>query len=154
MNMSNLVRTGAGLLMPFVLVFGFYIVIHGHLTPGGGFQGGAVIATAFVLLIAAHSTETIRERLSPGFLKNTETLGLMIFILTALISLAAGIAFFGNWLVNAGSLFGTPVAFGINPGDLNTGGVIPIMNIAVGLEVLGAMSVIILAMLSGVRGDA
>lgn len=154
MNMSNLVRTSAGLLMPFVLVFGFYIVIHGHLTPGGGFQGGAVIATAFVLLFVAHSRETIQERVSLGFMKNTETLGLMLFILTALIALGVGLAFFGNWLVGAGGLFGTPVSFGINPGDLNTGGVVPIMNIAVGLEVLGAMSVIILAMLGGLGGDA
>jgi len=140
--------------MPFVLVFGFYIVIHGHLTPGGGFQGGAVIATAFVLLIVAHSRGTIRKRMSPRFMKNTETLGLLLFLLTAFIALVAGLTFFGNWLVNTGTLFGTPVAFGINPGDLNTGGVIPIMNVAVGLEVLGAMSVIILAMLSGVGGDA
>ncbi|HDQ08430.1 MAG TPA: sodium:proton antiporter [Methanoculleus sp.] len=154
MNMSSLVRTGAGILMPFLLVFGFYIVLHGHLTPGGGFQGGAVIATAFVLLMVAYSYEIIWERISLEFLKNTETLGLMLFILTALIALVAGLAFFGNWLLGAGGLFGTPVSYGINPGDLNTGGVIPILNIAVGLDVLGAMSVIILTMLFAVRRDA
>jgi energy-converting hydrogenase B subunit I len=154
MNMSKIVRTAAGLFFPFILVFGFYIVMHGHLTPGGGFQGGAVIATAFVLLIVASSyTESLRH-IRIGSLHTTETLGLLLFIITAVVALAFGVTFFGNWLVNTGSLFGMPVAFGPNPGDLDTAGVIPIMNIAVGIEVLGALSVIVLHMLSGTKEDA
>ncbi len=154
MNMSKIVRTGAGLFFPFILVFGFYIVLHGHLTPGGGFQGGAVIATAFVLLIVAFSyIESIR-RITVRSLHTTETLGLLLFIITAVVAIAFGVTFFGNWLVNTGSFFGVPVAFGANPGNLNTAGVIPIMNIAVGIEVLGALSVIVLHMLSGTKEDA
>jgi multisubunit Na+/H+ antiporter MnhB subunit len=46
MKMTKIVRTTADLFFPFCLVFGLYVVVHGHLTPGGGFQGGAVMATA------------------------------------------------------------------------------------------------------------
>jgi energy-converting hydrogenase B subunit I len=147
MNMSKIVRTAAGVLFPFILVFGFYIVLHGHLTPGGGFQGGAVIATAFVLLIVAHSFNFISRHIRVQLLHSTESLGLLIFVITALLALTLGVTFFANWLANTGSIFGNPVAFGSNPGDLNTGGVIPIMNLAVGVEVLGALAVIVLYML-------
>ena len=151
MNMSKVVWGAANLLFAFVLVFGFYIVLHGHLTPGGGFQGGAVIATAFVLLIVAYSYETIRSTIGITSLHVTESLGLLLFLATAAIALTIGATFFANWLANGGALFGMSVPFGPNPGELNTAGVIPIMNIAVGVEVLGALSVIVLYMLSGVR---
>jgi energy-converting hydrogenase B subunit I len=154
MNMSKIVQSAAAILFPFVLIFGFYIVLHGHLTPGGGFQGGAVIATAFVLLFVAHSYDTISRRIRISPLHNAETLGLLLFIVTALIALTIGATFFSNWLVNGGAVFGNIVPFGPNPGDLNTAGVIPIMNIAVGIEVLGALSVIVLYMLSGIREGA
>ncbi|NLO76876.1 MAG: sodium:proton antiporter [Methanomicrobiales archaeon] len=153
MSMSNLVRSGANILMPFILVFGFYIVVHGHLSPGGGFQGGAVIATAIVLLMVAYSCDEVCTSLSKNILKNSETLGLLLFIGTALFALTAGLAFFGNWILDTGPLFATPVAFGINPGNLNTGGIVPVLNIAVGIEVLGAMGLLILAMLGGMKGD-
>ena len=154
MNMSNLVRSGANIMMPFILVYGFYIVVHGHLTPGGGFQGGAVIATAVVLLMVAYSYENVQASVSKHVLKNSETAGLLLFIGTAILALTAGLAFFGNWLLGAGTIFGTPVVFGINPGDINTGGIIPVLNVAVGIEVLGAMGLLLLAMLGGLKGDA
>ncbi len=151
MNMSKIVMSAANLLFPFILVFGFYIVLHGHLTPGGGFQGGAVIATGFVLLFVAYSYKQIADRIGVGALHNTETLGLLLFIVTALIALGFGVTFFTNWMLDIGPILNNPVAFGPNPGDLNTAGVIPIMNLAVGIEVLGALSVIVLYMLSGTK---
>jgi energy-converting hydrogenase B subunit I len=151
MNMSKIVRSAANLLFPFILVFGFYIVLHGHLTPGGGFQGGAVIATGFVLLFVAYSYKQIADRIGVGALHNTETLGLLLFIVTALIALGFGVTFFTNWMLDVGPILNNPVVFGSNPGDLNTAGVIPVMNLAVGIEVLGALSVIVLYMLSGTK---
>ncbi|HDN50703.1 MAG TPA: sodium:proton antiporter, partial [Thermoplasmatales archaeon] len=49
--MSVIVQTIAGMLFPMVLIFSFYVILHGHLTPGGGFQGGAIGASAVALLI-------------------------------------------------------------------------------------------------------
>ncbi|MHC1625841.1 MAG: MnhB domain-containing protein [Methanoculleaceae archaeon] len=155
MSMSKIVRTVADILFPFIMIFGFYIVIHGHLTPGGGFQGGAVIATGVILLLIAHRHGEVVERISPGDLKTTEAVGLIAFLCTGLAATVDGSAFLTNWLVNTGLIFGDSVAYGINPGDLNTGGVIPVLNFAVGIEVLGALSAIVLAMLWGTRrGDA
>ncbi len=154
MSMSKIVRTAADILFVFILTFGFYIVAHGHLTPGGGFQGGAVIATGFVLLIAAYGGAALLDRFGKEWFRSSETLGLLVFIGTAFVALFLGATFFYNWLAGAGSIFGTAVAFGPNPGDLNTGGVIPLMNIAVGIEVLGALSLIVLYMLSGTEEGA
>ena len=146
MSMSKIVRTTADLLFPFIMVFGFYVVLHGHLTPGGGFQGGAVIATGFVLLIVAHKIDDVTAVFSKVLFQNFETTGLFLFIGTALVALGFGFTFFMNYLANAGGLFGQVVPAGVNPGFLNTAGVLPIMNIAVGIEVLGGLSIIIIYM--------
>lgn len=154
MSMSRIVRTVADILFPFILIFGFYIVIHGHLTPGGGFQGGAVIATGVILLLVAHRYSDVVDQIAPENLKLAELIGLILFIATAIAAVVLGTAFLGNWLANTGLLFGDMVTFGPNPGDLNTAGVIPVLNVAVGIEVLGALSSILMAMLWGIgRGD-
>jgi len=153
MNMSKIVRTSADIILPFILVFGFYIIIHGHLTPGGGFQGGAVVATGIVLMIAANRYDGIKRVFKPETMKDVETLGLLFFILTAFTAILLGSAFFFNWLVNGGIIFGDSVSYGSNAGFLNTAGLIPLMNIAVGIEVVGAMSVIVLYMISGIKED-
>jgi len=92
----------------------------------------------------------IGRRISPGALKGSEALGLLLFIGTAAAAFGFGGTFFANWLANGGAVFGNVVPFGPNPGDLNTGGVIPLMNLAVGIEVLGALSVIVMLMFKGV----
>jgi energy-converting hydrogenase B subunit I len=153
MRMSKLVRTGSDLLFPFVLIFGFYIILHGHLTPGGGFQGGAVVATGAALVIIAWSYEEAGAMIKKVAMKAQESLGLLLFIGTALLALGLAVAFFYNFLANSGSLFGLPVPFGPNPGELDTAGVIPIMNIAVGIEVWGGLSIIILYLLSGLKKE-
>jgi energy-converting hydrogenase B subunit I len=153
MRMSKLVRTGSDLLFPFVLIFGFYIIMHGHLTPGGGFQGGAVVATGAALVIIAWSYEESAAAIRKVSMKVQESLGLLIFIGTALLAIGLTMTFFYNYLANSGSIFGLPVNFGPNPGNLDTAGVIPIMNIAVGIEVWGGLTIIILYLLSGLKKE-
>jgi energy-converting hydrogenase B subunit I len=153
MRMSKLVRTGSDLLFPFVLIFGFYIIMHGHLTPGGGFQGGAVVATGAALVIIAWSYEESAAAIRKVAMMVQESLGLLLFIGTAILALGLAVTFFYNFLANSGSLFGLPVAFGSNPGNLDTAGVIPIMNIAVGIEVWGGLTIIILYLLSGLKKE-
>ena len=144
--MSKIVRTQANFLYPFILIFGFYIVAHGHLTPGGGFQGGAVIATGIALVIGAYGYDRIKSWIKKSTLTATESIGLLCFIITAFIGL--GTSFFYNFLANSGSLFGDKVPYGVNPGYLNTAGTLPIMNLAVGIEVLGGLGVILMYMMS------
>ena len=151
--MTKIVRTTADVFYPFCLAFGLYVVIHGHLTPGGGFQGGAVMATGSALLLVAHSYEDITGRLRKTALKICEAVGLMLFLLAGLSGLFQGRPFMANWLAFSGKLFSNPVPFGPNPGDLNTAGLLPLLNIGVGIEVLGGLTIIILYMLSGIHED-
>jgi multicomponent Na+:H+ antiporter subunit B len=141
-------------MFAFILIFGLYVIMHGHLTPGGGFQGGAVVATGAALVIVAYAYEEVLGMIKKMMMMIQESAGLFIFIGTALVALGLGTTFFANYLANSGLLFGMPVPYGPNPGDLNTGGVIPIMNIAVGIEVWGGLSIIILYMLSGIAKES
>ena len=150
-SLSKIIRTTADMMFLFITVFGFYIVLHGHLTPGGGFQGGAVIATGFILLIVAYKLDDFLGWFQKRTFQNCEMSGLVLFIGTALAAIPLGYLFFMNFLNGTGGLFGQTVNFGINPGFLNTAGTIPIMNVAVGIEVLGGLSIIILYMTSGIR---
>jgi len=62
-GMSAIVRTMTCLLLAPILLFGAYVVLHGHLTPGGGFQGGAIIATGMALFLVALGGERWRKKL-------------------------------------------------------------------------------------------
>lgn len=146
-QMSKIVRTITNLVYGFIIIFGFYVIVHGHLTPGGGFQGGAIVASAFALLLVSYGSLITKKFLKKDFLSIMESSGLTMFIVLAFLGL--GITFFYNFLANIGGWFGNTPVIGPNPGDMNTGGVIPLMNIAVGLEVLSALGVIVLVMASG-----
>ena len=141
--MTKIVRTMARPLILFISVYGLYIIMHGHLTPGGGFQGGAVFASGAALLIVAYGAEHVHQRLKESHLSVLESTGGLIFIGLAFAGLAT--VFFYNFLVGS-SFFGNVPAAGGNPGDLWTGGVIPLMNIGVGLKVIAGLSAIILTM--------
>jgi multicomponent Na+:H+ antiporter subunit B len=60
---SEILRTGAGVLLPLIMLFGVYIFLHGHLTPGGGFQGGVVIASGVFLALVSGHTEELSHRM-------------------------------------------------------------------------------------------
>ncbi len=148
--MSKIVRTVACVLIIPGIVFGLYVILHGHLTPGGGFQGGAVIATIPALFIIAYG-EKSRRILNRDIPSLVESLALLTFISLAFLGLSA--TFFRNFLVNGGFIFGKAIRFGINPGYLNTGGLIPLLNLVVGLEVSAALSLIILIMYFGSKKE-
>lgn len=107
---------------------GLYVVMHGYVTPGGGFQGGVVLAGAFALVYAAGSYRAYR-RLTPEWLLDAaEGAGVGAYAVVGVAGLVLGLAFLENLL--RGSL-------GV-PGTLASAGSIPILNVAAGLEVAGA----------------
>jgi multicomponent Na+:H+ antiporter subunit B len=59
-NSSEIIARMTGLLFPFIIMFGFYIILNGHITPGGGFQGGAVLASVFISRYLVYPDEGIR----------------------------------------------------------------------------------------------
>jgi multicomponent Na+:H+ antiporter subunit B len=122
---SLLVRvTGLGLVAPTILV-GIYIVAHGHQTPGGGFQGGVILATALLLTYLSADYMTMRAVGPTWLLELAEGLGAAGFALIGLGGLVFGSAFFENFLGKG------------TPGELPSAGTIPLSNAAVGLAVTG-----------------
>jgi multicomponent Na+:H+ antiporter subunit B len=126
--------------------------MHGHLTPGGGFQGGAVVASAFALLLVAFGSSGLKGRLNLHWLQSIEEVGALAFL--ALAFLGIGTAFFYNLLGNSGGfLFGASVTTGSNAGVLAAGGVVPLMNWAVGLKVMTGIAAVVIIMLVGSRKE-
>lgn len=154
-KMSPIIRTMTRFLYGFILVFGFYVIVHGHLTPGGGFQGGAVAASGFALLLVAYGTNPIGSSIRESFLSFFESLGAVSFISLAFAGL--GTVFFYNMLAGSGALlFGEPLPhLGPNPGDFNTSGTIALMNAAVGLKVIAGLGtvVVLLTLALNQEGD-
>ncbi len=147
--LSVVVRTICDIFAWFMGIFGVYIIIHGHLTPGGGFQGGAVVATMAAFLLVAYGGKKVLSFVRPGFYSGMETAGLLLFIAAGFLGM--GTTFFYNFLAGRGGLFGAVVPIGPNSGILNSAGTISVMNIAVGLEVIGGLSLILIYMFKGIR---
>jgi len=116
---SLIVFTGCRFLFPLILLLGAYIFIHGHLTPGGGFQGGAVVASGFLLIYLGCRGRGLR---SAG-LTAAESLSGLAFVVLALIGLAVGGSFLLNFLPK-GSAFA-----------LFSAGVIPLIYVLIGFKV-------------------
>lgn len=119
------------LMLPVTIALGIDIIVHGHLTPGGGFQGGVVLAAGLHLLYITGSFRAL-DRLRPvNVFDIGEALGAAAFVTIGL----AGLAFSGVFLVNllpTGQL-----------GNLFSGGSVALLNIAVGVEVACGMTVLL-----------
>ncbi len=150
-GMSIIVRTITRLVYGLALVFGFYVIMHGHLTPGGGFQGGAVVASAFALLLVAFGAVGVKGRLNQHLLQTLEEIGALAFLALGFVGI--GTAFFYNLLANSGPLFGGSVPIGPNAGVFDAGGTLPLMNWAVGLKVMTGIAAVVIVMLIGAREE-
>lgn len=134
--MSIIVKQVTQLLAGIIFMFGIYIILHGHLTPGGGFAGGVIIAGAFILLILAYGSSALRLKKEVAGSSNTESVGILLVVVLALVAMLIGArVFFFNFLPKG------------NPGELLSAGVIPLYNIFIGIEVAGALLSIFLALI-------
>jgi multicomponent Na+:H+ antiporter subunit B len=121
---------GAYLVGP-TLMLAVYVIAHGHLTPGGGFQGGVIGAAALLLVYAAGQMVAL-ERVRPvAVVEIAEAVGAAAYVLVAIGGMVFGTVAMANFLG-----FGTE-------GSLLSGGTIPVLNAAVGVEVTGAVTLII-----------
>ncbi len=123
-NSSQLLQTGAKLIFPAILVLGAYVFIHGHLTPGGGFQGGAIIASGFLLMFMAYKDYHV----SHNVLTWVESIAGILFVSVGIWGLISGATFLEN-VLGTGTL-----------NDLVSGGIIPLIYIAVGFKVAAELT--------------
>ncbi len=129
---SRIVQIGGKLLFPLIVLLGAYVFIHGHLTPGGGFQGGVIIATGYLLMLVAFRKFSIRH----SSLTWLEALAGATFAGIGIVGLLVGKTFLQNFLPT-GVL-----------NDLLSGGIIGIIYVAVGFKVASELTGILDTMLS------
>ncbi len=125
---SELVETAARLLMPMVFVFGVYVFANGHLTPGGGFQGGAIVASGVLLLLLAMP----QAQLSHSLIGFTESLSGFSYVVVGVLGIVLAGGFLDNRILPLGSF-----------GSLFSAGAIPIIYIFIGLKVGSELSAVI-----------
>lgn len=83
-------------LAPFMLLFGFYLLTYGHMSPGGGFQGGVVIASGVILLFVAQGVDAAESLFPFASLSRVEAAAFFLFIAAGVAGIAAGAGFLGN----------------------------------------------------------
>jgi len=135
-GMSPIVQVVARLLAGMLFLFGTYVVLHGHLTPGGGFAGGVLIAASFILMSLAFGSVAQTERNSYTFSSVVESLGGVLFVSLALAGYVGGAFFFQNAAVYG---TGTPLR-------LISSGIILPANIAIGIKVGAGLFAVFLAL--------
>ncbi len=143
-GMTIIVKTISSWVKVLIFLFGIYIIITGHLTPGGGFAGGVILASSYVLLMLAFGREFVEENLPLPLASKLDCVGAFLFAMIAILGLVFGGSFFVNFLYQK-----------YLPGEalnLISAGTIPLSNIAIGLKVSASLFLVIF-LLSSFRPD-
>ncbi|GAG91157.1 unnamed protein product [marine sediment metagenome] len=142
--MTIIVKTIASWVKVLIILFGIYLILFGHLTPGGGFAGGVILASSYVLLMLAFGGEYAQKNLSLPLVSKLDCVGALLFAMIAILGLVFGGSFFINFLYQK-YLPGQAL-------ELISAGTIPLSNIAIGLKV-GASLFLVILVLSMFRLD-
>ena len=132
-------RCGCDAILPFALMYVFYIILHGHLSPGGGFQGGVLMAGIVILLYLGHGFEATVDALSYHALHKSEGLASVVYVALGLLGIAVGAQFAENVIYTHGAA-----------GQLYSSGTIFWMNVTVGVKVItgvGSIALLLLGLL-------
>jgi len=132
-GLSLIVRTITDFVVAFIVIFGAYIVLYGHLTPGGGFAGGVIIASAFILLMLAHGKEVAFSRLGVRAAHVLDSAGALAFLIIGWLGLAGGYFFL--------NVFGRGEPFRL----LSSGMILP-ANIAIAFKVGSSLFLVFAAL--------
>lgn len=125
-GMSSIVKTVTRWVSPFIFAFGIYIALTGHLTPGGGFPGGVIIAGCFILLTLAFGKEATFGLFNLKSSSVTDSLAALSFLCMGFLGYVFGSGFLNNFIESG---------FPGTPFRLLSGGNMPIINFAIGLKV-------------------
>jgi len=124
---SSAVRTCGTALALLLVVFGLDIMLHGQLTPGGGFQGGVILASVPLLLYLASDYESFQQVTDQALVEAVEGLGLSLYAVLGLVAIVFGAPYLTNFLP-----LGTT-------GQVNSSGTIFALSLATGMEVAGGI---------------
>ena len=133
-GMTIIVKSITRFVGVMVMLFGVYIVLHGHLTPGGGFAGGVLLASGVVLLTLAFGKNVALKILPQWLASALESVGALIFLGVALLGFSGGF-FFLNFLPKG------------TAGKLFSAGIIPICNVGIGIKVGAALFAVFMVLI-------
>ncbi len=145
--MSTILKIFAFPAAIIIMCVGVLTILGGHITPGGGFQGGAIIAAAFIFCLIIYGLRENPFKFSHKFLASAESVGALGFVFLGL----AGLFISGFFLYNLGVDL-----YNIVPGviqhifdypDPTNAGILPYLNFVVGLKVLAGLSAIVIVFL-------
>ncbi len=131
-----IVRNGANLFLPLACTFGGYVILHGDSSPGGGFQGGVLVAAAVLLVFLGYGGQKLSTTFQESFLHSTETVAELMYIAIGLIGVVVGLNFAVNFVIDT---------FHVETAVL--------MNDAVGYHVMAGIGCLLIMML-GILGTS
>lgn len=134
--MTVIVKKTTQLIAGMVFMYGIYVIVHGHLTPGGGFAGGVVIAGSFILVMLAYGGDFLKLVKEESRTTIIESLATILVIMIAISGFLFGTKIFFNNFLPKGIV-----------GHLVSAGVLPLYNIFVGTEVAASIFIIFLSLM-------
>ncbi len=138
---SEPVAWAGWLVAGFTAVFGVYTVLHGQLTPGGGFHGGVILATLFLMVFLTYEAHVFHRLFPKALLEALEAVGAGGYVLIGLAPLLVGREFLTN-VLPLGTI-----------GDIRSGGTIAALNLLVGVEVAAAFALLVTEFILEVEED-
>lgn len=138
-----------------IICLGINTILGGHITPGGGFQGGAMIAGGLIFCIVVYGLRESPFKLSHNFLASIESAGALGYVLLGLAGLFASGFFLYNLGVDLYGIVPATIKNIFNYPDPINAGIIPYLNFVVGLKVLVGLSAVVIAFLESdkILGD-
>lgn len=130
---SPIVLLGSRLLSPYIMLFGFYVIFHGHYSPGGGFQGGALLAASLILIRLAGGSEVAKLQIREFMTTPLAAIGVIIYFGTGLVAMLMG-----SYFLDYGAL---PFPGGLDPAYLRYYGIL-VIEIGIGLAVMAILVMI------------
>lgn len=130
-GMTLIVKTVTRISVWLILLYGIYIILHGHLSPGGGFAGGVIIALALLNVMLAYGRNFIDRWVNIGFLHDLESSSAALFLAMGILGMAIGGGFLANF-ISQGKLF-----------SLLSAGTIPLLNIIISIKVSMGLFVVV-----------
>jgi multisubunit Na+/H+ antiporter MnhB subunit len=135
-GMTIIVKKTTQLIAGMVFMYGIYVIVHGHLTPGGGFAGGVIIAGSLILVTLAYGGDFLKLITEETRTTIVESLATLLVIIVAMSGFLFGAKIFFNNFLPKGIV-----------GHLVSAGVLPLYNIFVGTEVAASIFIIFLSLM-------
>ena len=137
-----IVKCGTDIFLPFAIIFGLYVILFGTVSPGGGFQGGVIVASAVLMIYLGYGYRTLVGTVDPEFMRIGEALSAIVYVALGLAGIAVGANFCRNFIFNNGEV-----------GDMISAGNISFMSYTVGFKVLSGVGFLLILMLGIIKPE-